>query len=29
MAGAEVGDLDVACTVIEARFQKYMREGAT
>ena len=28
MAGAEVGDLDLACTVIEARVEKCMREGA-
>ena len=27
MAGAEVGDLDLACTVIEARVQKCIREG--
>ena len=27
MVGAEVGDLDLACTVIEARVQKCMREG--
>ena len=26
--GAEVGDPDLACTVIEARVQKCMREGA-
>jgi hypothetical protein len=29
VAGAEVGDLDLACTVIEARVWKCMREGAT
>ena len=28
MAGTEVGDLDLACTIIEARVQKYLREGA-
>ena len=28
MAGAEVGDLDLACTIVEARVQKCMREGA-
>ena len=28
MAGAEVGDLDLACTIVEARVWKYMREGA-
>ena len=28
MAGAEVGNLDLACTVIEARVWKCMREGA-
>ena len=28
VAGAEVGDSDLACTVVEARVQKYMREGA-
>ena len=27
MAVTEVGDLDLACTVIEARVQKCMREG--
>ena len=27
MVGAEVGDLDLACTVVEARVQKYMRDG--
>ena len=27
MIGAEVGDLDLACTIIEARVQKCMREG--
>ena len=27
MADAEVGDPDLACTIIEARFQKCMREG--
>ena len=27
MAGAEVGDPDLACTVVEARVQKFMREG--
>ena len=29
VAGAEVGDLDLACTIVEARVQKCMREGAT
>jgi hypothetical protein len=29
MAGAEVWDLDLAYIVVEARVQKYMREGAT
>ena len=28
MAGAKVGDLDMACTVIEARVRKCMRVGA-
>ena len=28
MAGAEIGDLALACTIIEARVQKCMREGA-
>ena len=28
MAGAEVGDPDLACTVVEARVPKCMREGA-
>jgi len=28
MEGAEVGDLDLACTVVEARVPKCMREGA-
>ena len=28
MAGAEVGDLDLACTIIEARVWKCMSEGA-
>ena len=28
MAGAEVGGLDLACTVVEARVQKCMKEGA-
>ena len=28
MAGVEVGDPNLACTVVEARVQKYMREGA-
>ena len=28
VAGAKVGDLDLACTIIEARVWKYMREGA-
>ena len=27
MVGAEVGDPDLACTIIEARVQKCMREG--
>ena len=27
MAGAKVGDLDLACTIVEARVQKCMREG--
>ena len=27
MAGTKVGDPDLACTVIEARVQKCMREG--
>ena len=27
MVGAEVGDLDLACTIVEARVWKYMREG--
>ena len=27
MVGAEVGDLDLACTIVEARVQKCMREG--
>ena len=27
MAGAEVGDLDLAYTIVEARVQKCMREG--
>jgi hypothetical protein len=29
VAGAEVGDLDLACTIIEARVRKCMREGVT
>ena len=29
MAGAEVGDPDLACTVVEARVRKCMREVAT
>ena len=29
MAGAEVGDPDMACTIVEARVWKCMREGAT
>jgi hypothetical protein len=29
VASAVVGDLDLACTIIEARVQKCMREGAT
>ena len=28
MVGAEVGDPDLACTVMEARVRKCMREGA-
>ena len=28
MAGAEVGDPNLACTIVEARVQKCMREGA-
>ena len=28
MVGAEVGDLDLACIIVEARVQKCMREGA-
>ena len=28
VVGAEVGDLDLACTIVEARVQKCMREGA-
>jgi hypothetical protein len=28
VAGAEVGDLNLACTVIEASVQKCMRQGA-
>ena len=28
VVGAEVGDLDLACTIIEARVQKCMRESA-
>jgi hypothetical protein len=28
VVGAEVGDSDLACTVIEARVRKCMREGA-
>ena len=28
MAGAKVGDPDLACTIVEARVQKCMREGA-
>ena len=28
MAGAKVGDLDLACTIVEARVQKCMRDGA-
>ena len=28
MAGAEVGDLDLACTVIRARVRKCLGEGA-
>ena len=28
MAGAKVGDLDLACTILEARVWKCMREGA-
>jgi len=28
VAGAEVGDPDLACTVMEARVRKCMREGA-
>ena len=28
MLGAEVGDPDLACTVMEARVRKCMREGA-
>ena len=28
MVGAEVGDLDLACTIVEARVWKCMREGA-
>ena len=27
VAGAEVGDPDLACTIVEARVQKCMREG--
>ena len=27
MAGAEVGEPNLACTIIEARVQKCMREG--
>ena len=27
VAGAEIGDLDLACTIIVARVQKCMREG--
>jgi hypothetical protein len=27
MAGAEVGNPDLACTILEARVQKCMREG--
>ena len=29
MAGAKVGDPDLACTIVKARVQKCMREGAT
>ena len=28
MVGTKVGDLDLACTIVEARVQKCMREGA-
>jgi hypothetical protein len=28
VVGGEVGDPDLACTVVEARVQKCMREGA-
>ena len=28
MAGAEEGDVDLVCTVVEARVWKCMREGA-
>ena len=27
MAGAEVGDSDLTCTIVEARVQKCMRKG--